>query len=55
MKRIGILMLLFFTCFALKAWSQAQASDHYSDLQWVSAWQGSPTPEAHSTGPRMSV
>lgn len=44
MKRIGILMLLFFTCFALKAWSQAQASDHYSDLQWVSAWQGSPTP-----------
>lgn len=28
----------------LAAWAQAPAGDQYGNVQWVSAWQGSPTP-----------
>src|SRR5215469_17291399 len=43
MRRISVLLILL-TCFALAAWPQAQAGNLHSDRQWVSAWQGSPTP-----------
>jgi lysophospholipase L1-like esterase len=44
MRRISILLLAFYTCFALEGRSQAPARDRQSNVQWVSAWQGSPTP-----------